>query len=132
MEYQGIALSLEPFTTEPCPEFFCSHLIKLNALLMSFSQTEHPKAAVRTALLGSLLPLAGELPAAAQALRPWWDRARGHEDTCAGTGSVAVPTCDRCALLSHATPRHVAHTHPTRTQHRTRGTVTLELLLIFF
>lgn len=77
MEYQGIALSLEPFTTEPCPEFFCSHLIKLNALLMSFSQTEHPKAAVRTALLGSLLPLAGELPAAAQALRPWWDRARG-------------------------------------------------------
>lgn len=69
-DHQGIALSLEPFTRAPRPEYFCSHFIKLNAFIMSFSHTEHPKAAVQTVLLGSSLPLEEEFTASAQALLP--------------------------------------------------------------
>lgn len=146
MDHKGTALSLEPFTTEPHPGSFCSHFIKLNALTMSsFSHTKCPKAAVRTAPLGSRLPLGGELTAPAQAGPDGRDGTGcvcqpGHpavqEDTCVrarGSGSAHLHGQHLCpAGPGHATPCPVAHTPPTRTQHRTRGTSRLELLLIFF
>lgn len=123
-DHQGIALSLEPFTTAPRPESFCSHFIKLNALTMSFSHTKHPKAAVQTALLGSSLPLEQEFTASAQALSP--EVGRDADTRVRARGSAAVPTCAGWPTLGqcvcpaepcHAMPCHaMPHgTHPPNT-----------------
>lgn len=112
---KALHLPLNHYGTMPRILLQSCHKIKCTCNVLSTHEASHSCSTD-----GSLLPLERERSGSPA------PREEGR-DPRTGTRGHAWHGDNRCAL-----PCHGAHTHPTRTQHRTRGTSTLELLLILF